>query len=538
MVAGVPWRDRTFWITQLLVLGVVGIHFADDLYGSTLVHVPAVVTLVFFVLPVGYASNRFGLRGSLPTAVWVVALLLPDILWLDTGPERWTGGSLLALVVIVAIAAGLTVDGQRSRSVAWAAAERLRSMAVVADQLLEGICSTDLSGVITYVNPAWASMQGLASPQAAVGHTLSDFHVEGHRDPGDAHYPYEVALTVGETMRSLVRHTRHDGSESWAEVTVTALLNEQSQPIGRLSMVRDVTVARKLAAALQEAEERFRLTFERAPLGMALVTGEGRFIQVNEVLCQMLGMSVAEVVARGVFGLTYSEDREPTRQVLREGDASERFVKRYQHADGHLISVQITESPVHDAAGALLYYVSMFEDVTDEQRHHQQLTRQAFYDSLTGLPNRLLFEDRGRQALARARRQHGTVGILFCDLDDFKAANDRFGHEAGDEILRQVAVRLQSCAREVDTVARFGGDEFVLLLDGLRETAESMVVATRICETVGKPYSLGDQYVKVGVSIGVAVNSPDTISLETLLGKADVAMYQAKAAGGYRAHLS
>jgi diguanylate cyclase (GGDEF)-like protein/PAS domain S-box-containing protein len=323
-----------------------------------------------------------------------------------------------------------------------------------------------------------------------------------------------------------------------AEVTHSVLLDEQNQAIGRLSMVRDVTDAKRAAAALQEAEERFRLTFERAPLGMALVTREGRFIQVNGAFCQMLGMNVAEVVARGVFGITYSEDRELTQQMLQESSAAERIVKRYLHADGHLVSVQIIASPVIDAVGALLYYVSMFEDVTDEQRYHQQLTRQAFYDSLTGLPNRLLFEDRGRQVLARARRKHDTVGILFCDLDDFKAVNDRCGHDAGDEILRQVAVRLQSCAREMDTVARFGGDEFVLLLDGLRETAESMVVAARICDIIAKPYSLGDQSVKVGVSIGVAINSPETSSLETILGKADGAMYQAKAAGGYRTHFS
>lgn len=171
-------------------------------------------------------------------------------------------------------------------------------------------------------------------------------------------------------------------------------------------------------------------------------------------------------------------------------------------------------------------------------RHQQRLTRQVFYDSLTGLPNRLLFEDRARQALARDRRHHGTAAILFCDLDDFKEVNDRFGHQVGDDLLRQVAARLQSCAREMDTVARMGGDEFVVLLDDLHDTTDTMVIVARISESVEQPYALGDHDVTVDMSIGVAISSPETSSLETLLAEADAAMYQAKAAGGHCTHFS
>ncbi|MHB8323060.1 MAG: PAS domain S-box protein [Candidatus Dormibacteria bacterium] len=775
-VASVPWRRRAFWITQLLVLVVVGVHVVVDRYGGTLARVPSVLPLALTVVPVWYAATKFGLRGSLPTAIWAVALMLPDILFLDTGLERWTHGSMLMLVLIVGVAAGRMVDVQRSSTAFLVAGERFRGIARVADQLPEGVCLTDLDGVITYVNPAWVRLQGLASPQAAVGRTLASLHPDQHADPGRA--PFEQPLGAGGQLRSLVEHPSADGDSHWADVTVSALLDEHGQAIGRLSTVRDVTAERTAAAALQEAqerfrvtfeqaplgmallslegrvlqindafcqmlgrsgtevmalgihslthpadrepmrelsrrdgkqerfvkrclhadgrflslqissslvsdaagqplyfvsqfrdvteelaavaalqeaeerfrltferaplgmalvtpegrflqvndalcrmvgrsaaevialgvagithpedreltqqvlqasgtreqfvkryihadghlvsaqitaslvrdhdgkplyhvaqlrdvteelaaaaalqeaEERFRLTFERAPLGMALVTPEGRFLQVNDALCRMVGRSAAEVIALGVFGLTHPEDREATQQVLRQVGTREQFVKRYVHADGHLVSVQITASMVRDRAGKPLYFVSQFQDVTEEERSQLQLIQQAFHDPLTGLPNRVLFEDRVGQALARERRRHGLLAILFCDLDDFKAVNDRFGHQAGDEVLRSVAAALQGCVREADTVARFGGDEFVLLLDGVGEPAEATAAAARVHDALRKPHSLGGQEVAVGASIGIAINFGETASLETLLSQADTAMYQAKAAGG------
>ncbi len=222
VVAGadmVPWRKRAFWVTQLLVVGAIGVHVLDDHYGSSLAHMPSVATLVLLVFPIGYAATRFGLRGSLPTAVWTVALMLPDILWLDTGLERWTDGTVLTLVIVVAVAAGRMVDVQRSSTSRLVAVERLQGIARVADQLPEGVCLTDLNGVVTYANPAWAFLQGLASPQAAVGRTLASFHLDGHADPGSA--PFEQPLGAGGQLRALVEHHRADGDGYWADVTAT-----------------------------------------------------------------------------------------------------------------------------------------------------------------------------------------------------------------------------------------------------------------------------------------------------------------------------
>ncbi|MHB1511600.1 MAG: diguanylate cyclase domain-containing protein [Acidimicrobiales bacterium] len=187
---------------------------------------------------------------------------------------------------------------------------------------------------------------------------------------------------------------------------------------------------------------------------------------------------------------------------------------------------------VRDHLGEELYWITQFQDVTKDERSRLQLTQQAFHDSLTGLPNRLLFEDRARQALARAHREHGALALMFCDLDDFKAINDRYGHQSGDDMLRSAAARIEGCLREADTAARFGGDEFVLLLDGLSDRAQATAAAARVQAALGTPHSLAGRQVTLGVSIGIAINCPKTITLEVLLEQADTAMYEAKAAGG------
>lgn len=533
VVAGltaVPWRDRAFWVIQMLVVGAVGIHFLDDLYGSDLAHVPAVVTLVLTVVPVGYAAVKFGLRGALPTALWTMVLMLPDIIVLDTGLERWTDGTLLGLVVIVAVAAGRTVDVQRSSYASRVAAERLRGIARLADQLPEGICAIDLAGVITYANPAWASLQGLASAASALGHTLASFHGEEEADADTL--PYHLPLGDGPPVHRLVQHHPPGRAEYWADVVVTALIDDRSGLIGRLCTVRDVTAERAATVALAEAEERFRVTFEHAPLGMALVSPQGVLLHVNDALCQMLGRSASEVIGLGVSGLSHRADRQATRQAL-SGNGSQ-VVKRVRHADGHFLSVQVTASLVRNAAGEPHYFVAQAQDVTKERLRQSQLLHQASHDPLTGLANRVMFEDRVDRALARARRHPEVLAVLFCDLDDLKGVNDRLGHPAGDEVLRTVATRLQRCVRDVDTVARVGGDEFVVLLEDIGSAEEAMATATRILGALQRPLNVEGEAVVAAVSIGVALNGQEITTRQKLIKAADAAMYAAKQEGGGR----
>ncbi len=535
-IAAVPWRERAFWATQLLVVGAVGIHLAHDAYSRHLAGVPAVTTLLLTLVPVGYAAIRFGLRGSLPTALWTAVLMAPDIVVVDTGLERWTDGTVLALVLIVAVAAGRMVDVQRASAAALAATERLRGIARVADQLAEGICLVDLGGVITYANPVWASMQGLGSAAAAVGRPLASFHGEEEAQGASLPYHGAVPLGAGPPVRQVIQHHPPGRAPYWADVTVAALVDERGAVIGRLCTVRDVTAERAAAAALTEAEERSRFMFEHAPLGMALTTPEGGFLRVNGALCQMLGRTADELVRLGVWGLTHRADRLVTRQAL--GGSGGQIVKRLRHADGHFVSVSITIGVVRDEAGEPCYFISQFQDVTQEQLRQSQLLHRASHDPLTGLPNRVLFEDRADRALARAHRRPEVLAVLFCDLDDFKVVNDRLGHEAGDEFLRAVATRLQGCVRETDTVARFGGDEFLVLLEDVGSSDEATATAARVLDALRRPAAVDGQEVAVSASIGIALTSGAPATRRTLIKEADAAMYQAKAGGGDRWQLA
>ncbi|MHB8312098.1 MAG: sensor domain-containing protein [Candidatus Dormibacteria bacterium] len=531
------WRNHFFWKTQAMVLGVLGIHFAAaTLYRAGASPVPPFVTVILALVPVGYGAMRFGLRGSLPTALWIGLLLVPNVILVDIGVLRWADATMLLLLVAIAGAAGRLVDLERASTGRQVEAARLRGVARVADQLMDGVCVTDGAGTITYANPAWAKLQGLDSVEEAVGRSLEAVH-----DPGaiaGEQLPFQLATAAADPVRSVVAHRLPDGREYWADVASAPLLDDHDQVIGRLSTVRDVTRDRAAAAALREAAERSRLIFERAPLGMATIGLDGRYLQVNEALGRMVGLSPAQMTGMEVVDLTVAEDRGKTREVLEQRASERQFVKRYVHRDGHLVWVQVTASLMRHPDGEPWYFIAQYQDVTEEHRRRQQLVRQAFHDPLTGLPNRLLLEDRLEQALTRTRRGRHRVAVLFCDLDGFKATNDRLGHQAGDLVLCEVADRLRSSIREVDTAARLGGDEFVVLLDGLTGPEQASASATRIRDSLRRPFRVGKEPVPIRVSVGVATSSGANSSAEGLMREADAAMYIAKLAGGDGVHVA
>ncbi len=176
-------------------------------------------------------------------------------------------------------------------------------------------------------------------------------------------------------------------------------------------------------------------------------------------------------------------------------------------------------------ARAILYAI-------ERKRAQERLTYLAQYDQLTGLVNRTLFRDRLVHAMARSKRKEQPLGVMLLDLDRFKSVNDTLGHDAGDVLLQAVAQRLTACVREVDTIARMGGDEFTAILEGVSGESDVAVVAKRIIESVGTPFAVGPHRVSIGVSIGVTLYPSDDQNIDGLLKHADAAMYRAKQRGG------
>ena len=204
--------------------------------------------------------------------------------------------------------------------------------------------------------------------------------------------------------------------------------------------------------------------------------------------------------------------------------------------DGTEVGVEDSAAPIHDASGHVIGAVLVFRDVTERRGLADKIASLALYDALTGLANRSLLEDRLRQAIEQAIRDHDKVGLIFMDLDKFKQINDTLGHDMGDLLLQQVAQRISECVREGDTVSRLGGDEFVVIMEDLSEdpriaASQAKAVAEKILATLNKPYDLGGNIRSSTPSIGVTLFSDHKYGIDQLLKQADLAMYQAKAEG-------
>jgi diguanylate cyclase (GGDEF)-like protein/PAS domain S-box-containing protein len=300
---------------------------------------------------------------------------------------------------------------------------------------------------------------------------------------------------------------------------------------------------------LLDSEARFREAFENAPIGVGLVDPVGKFLRVNQALCEMLGRSTDDLVGSGFQAFVHPDDAPITGASLAELGGVEgpgRTEQRYLQPDGRLVWAELSVSPVRDAEGTPLYFVCQVEDITGRKQAEAEVAFLAHHDKLTGLANRARLEDLLGLALSRARRHDRAVSVLFLDLDDFKLVNDSLGHAAGDELLVQVADRLRTVTRETDLVARQGGDEFLLLLADLEGAGPSLEgagahvaaesAAERIREVLRMPFDVLGHELFISASIGISVYPTDAADAAGLLKNADTAMYWSKQSGpgGFR----
>jgi diguanylate cyclase (GGDEF)-like protein len=188
--------------------------------------------------------------------------------------------------------------------------------------------------------------------------------------------------------------------------------------------------------------------------------------------------------------------------------------------------------PLGDEDGQVTKLLGYSRDITAQKTSEQRLVHRAEHDSLTDLPNRGLFMDRLRSGIARAKRNNQPLALLFVDLNEFKPINDQYGHQTGDRLLRVVAQRLIAAVREVDTVARVGGDEFAVILEAISDAEDAAAVAVKIAECIGEPFSIGNHTLRIGASTGIAIYPGDGDGVSSLLQHADAQMYRVKRAGG------
>ncbi|MET0647191.1 MAG: EAL domain-containing protein [Pyrinomonadaceae bacterium] len=291
--------------------------------------------------------------------------------------------------------------------------------------------------------------------------------------------------------------------------------------------------------ALRESEERFRSAFDNATIGMGVVALDGRWLQVNRSLCEIVGYDERELLESEVRRVTHREDlvtlEEQMQRFTAGSISSHQAELRYCHKSGKEVWAHLGMSLVRDGESQPLHLIFQIQDITDRKRAEEQLLHDAFHDALTGLPNRALFMDHVKMAIQRSRRSGDRLfAALFLDLDRFKIINDSLGHMVGDQLLVGIAHRLEACLRPGDTVARLGGDEFTILLEDLASTDDAIEVARRVQEAVTQPFNIGGHEVFTTASIGIALSNTGYERAEDLLRDADTAMYRAKMEGKKR----
>jgi len=368
----------------------------------------------------------------------------------------------------------------------------------------------------------------------------------GNRDRSFASviHPEDVALVEGAVTAGVeasrpfsieYRVVRADGAVRW--------VSERGQPVRNAAgdlrcldgVIEDITERKRADRRLQQAAS----VFEHCSEGILITDTEARIIEVNQAFTQLTGYPREEVLGRNPAVLSSGRQSrefyaEMWTTLKKEGVWKGEVWNRRK--DGMVYAELLTISTVRTPEGLPTHYVGIFSDITRIKESQKKLEHLASHDYLTNTPNRLLLADRLRQAQARTRRQSTMMVIAYLDLDGFKSVNDRLGHEVGDQLLIEVAGRLNNCLRSADTVARIGGDEFVLVLTDIHSLAECRKILGRVLTVIASPYRLAGTDVRISGSIGVAYCSNGETDPDLLLRWADLAMYQAKEQGRNRIH--
>jgi len=453
----------------------------------------------------------------------------------DAGTARLWYWLSLALVVtfawFVVEPAARSVKRQHRRIIEQA--RQLERLALVAERTTNMVIITDAQRNIVWVNNAFTAITGYVSEQA-IGATPAALLLCDRADAGTVE-SIRAALQQGVGARAqILGHTR-DGSDLWLDLDVQPVRTTDGRLAGFVDVAVDITERRRNQAELRVAA----IAFDALD-AIVITDSAQRILRVNHAFTRITGYTQQEAAGQ------------TTGRLLRSGRHDDAFyaemreaLERHQHWQGEIWNRRksgeiypewLSITAVTDDGGETTNYVAMFTDITQKKQADELIHNLAFYDPLTELPNRRLLLDRLQQTLAGCARHRRSAAVLFMDLDHFKELNDTKGHDVGDLLLVQVARRLRRCVRGNDTVARHGGDEFVVVLEDLSADPEEAAtqagnLAEKMRETICRPFTLGGHEHHCTTSIGISMLAGETLSVDELLKRADTAMYQAKRSG-------
>jgi diguanylate cyclase (GGDEF)-like protein/PAS domain S-box-containing protein len=413
-------------------------------------------------------------------------------------------------------------------------AERTTNLlAAIVDSSQDAIISKTLDGIINSWNNGAERMFGYSS-ERAIGQPIT---LIVPPDCLDEEATFLERLKRGEWIEQYETvRVRKDGTPLQVALTISPVKDSTGRVVGASKVARDITERKQGEEALLQAKEKYRAIFEDAVVGIFQITSESRPLNINRALAQMHGYDspeefMAEVsnVARELFVDPSRMDE--LREVLaQKGEVRGAELETYRR-DRTKMWVVANIREVRDGDSKPMLLEGTVEDITDRKIAQERVQFLAYFDELTGLPNRTLLQDRLTTALAGARRRREKVALLFLDLDRFKLVNDSLGHPCGDLLLQNVAERLKGWARQQDTVARLGGDEFLIVLNSVKDVADAAVAAERLMGAMVAEFTLQGHSVSIGCSLGISIFPEHGTDVETLMKNADAAMYCAKDSG-------
>ena len=328
------------------------------------------------------------------------------------------------------------------------------------------------------------------------------------------------------------------GQDVFLWIKASAIYDASGNIVGAIETIRDITLRKKAEDDLRQSEERYRTIIENIGDGYYEVDLKGNITFLNDAALRIISLPQSEVEGLNFKSFATGEDTAVIfsvfHQVYLTGIPFRGLSWRVVRPDGKEQHMEISVSLIRDAAARPNGFRGIMHDITERRKAENAIQHMAYHDPLTGLPNRLLFYDRFSQIMAHARRNQGQFAVIMMDLDKFKDINDRLGHDVGDQLLRSVSERLSSQIRDGDTVARFGGDEFLLLLPGMKQIEDLDPLGQKVLQAFQQPFAVSGQALSIHASIGIAVFPDDGSDMDTLVQKADFAMYRAKSVGGNR----
>ena len=458
------------------------------------------------------------------------------------GMQGWTAMAL-ATIAFTRQVAGQIEKTQLTQSLELRVNELTHTQArffTVFDESIEALALLDVDGRVQLASNHLLALIGLPAERIVGRRGLPFIH------PDDQHIGIAMHARVmaGQHSQSVVLRMHSPDGVRHVEMTLTNLLDNPAVNALLLGC-RDITERVHHEQALEVSQSRFRAAFDHAPIGMVVIDSDGTINRLNASLLTMLTTNESEILGTKFVDLAHPNDREILERVASpvvgtDGDVL-RCEARLRRADGTDIWTTLSAVAVH-AVDEPSYVIAQIEDVTDRREIARALEHNARHDPLTGAANRTLFTELLTDAIAESPHDN-TLAVAFVDIDRFKFVNDSLGHDAGDTLLRIVADRLRAVARERDVVARFGGDEFTMLLRDVTDTRVALAIAERIEVALRQPVVLDDVETYITASVGLAISRPlangvdPSEAADHLLRDADTAMYRAKEAGRSRTEL-